>query len=73
MITSFTFSRYVICKADHVNSGTQDIRNHSPEKKRIPSPSGGRPGRGDRNQAVFLFGPLSPTLSRRERELTGQQ
>jgi hypothetical protein len=28
---------------------------------------------GIENQAVILFDPLSPTLSRRERELTGQQ
>jgi hypothetical protein len=29
--------------------------------------------RGYQSQAVILFDPLSPTLSRRERELTGQQ
>jgi hypothetical protein len=41
-------------------------------KYNVPSPSGRRTGRGNINKGSLIY-PLSPTLSQRERELTGQQ
>jgi hypothetical protein len=57
MIATVTFNRNVIYKADYVDSGTQDVRNHSSEQKRIPSPSGGRPGRGDKLDSHPVLSP----------------
>jgi hypothetical protein len=41
-------------------------------KREFLLPPGEGQDEGIQNQAVILFDPLSPTLSRRERELTGQ-